>query len=962
MEDSKVFEDEASDGINALNLKWMIGFNKDIVNGVHSITTQTRKAIFYTSAHTGVIYDRTTGKQRLLQGHCNKISCCAVSLDKRWIVTADSGDDSLVVVWNSLDAIPVRTIPAPYPEGVYRMDISDDGKYLVTLSNSSPQLLTVWDWSIDSEDSSQYIVAQETVPTFGTDAGLKNTMHSSVRLNPIYTNQIATNNASTVIFWQFSEETKSLECYSNSAHQSASFTQTVFMRTDDGQPNQAVTGTTEGSIIVWGMSTVLDAENDPEQRKRLKVVKLVEASVTVLTTFKSYLVLGASDGAVRFYNPKYTIDAWFENLGAKDIRSISFAFYEDEGYRSQDSDDDEPSDLDMSTDKEFYCPSFFIASDNAKVVKIRTKMRGFVPPPGAESYKIGKVVLQGLKYPVNTIAVHPLKPLLAVAGGRKNKLYLQIWDYRTHRRVKFDLDKSRESPVKAQKAEPLYLEYSPDGQYLCMSFSDGAFMILDPDNPFYEKQPQIKYTDHPKAITQIIFNKAATAMATMDREFCVTLFKKGHKHGNKDLPIEWNFHGSRHGHSRTVKAITFGEIAVEREFAGGREDGSTQLRLFSVGDDRYMNEYNTSSTFHTQLELVPNKTTKIEQEFRPTCCIWYPINTGQDLILTMNDAHKIKLWDVNSLECRKTCLGPTYGPVTKLRLLEKAKGDRGVKDYFLAYAADEKIAGLMKLPVNGNPNKFMSLIAHPNKIKDLKLSSDGKFMFTCGGDDLCVAMWYVDVGAIDAQVILGGEGDEPFFNLIEGGKEGQAYRDMKDYFYYSQIKSKQKDTAKAIKLEGSVPLSEIANLMRAMGYYPSEQEIENMKNEAKHSQLAEIGGVMASLDLDTLFKLYVNHRPVYGTTPDQIIKAFETLGGGGTKSVNKNRLFDLLTTEGEALSRSELEKCLNKLLMCESEERETRIPEELSAEEFITNILEFEVVGEEEEEAGVGESQNASAR
>ena len=187
-----------------------------------------------------------------------------------------------------------------------------------------------------------------------------------------------------------------------------------------------------------------------------------------------------------------------------------------------------------------------------------------------------------------------------------------------------------------------------------------------------------------------------------------------------------------------------------------------------------MNEYNTSSTFHTQLELVPNKTTKIEQEFRPTCCIWYPINTGQDLILTMNDAHKIKLWDVNSLECRKTCLGPTYGPVTKLRLLEKAKGDRGVKDYFLAYAADEKIAGLMKLPVNGNPNKFMSLIAHPNKIKDLKLSSDGKFMFTCGGDDLCVAMWYVDVGAIDAQVILGGERVmNPSSTSLRAGRRGR---------------------------------------------------------------------------------------------------------------------------------------------------------------------------------------------
>lgn len=45
---------------------------------------------------------------------------------------------------------------------------------------------------------------------------------------------------------------------------------------------------------------------------------------------------------------------------------------------------------------------------------------------------------------------------------------------------------------------------------------------------------------------------------------------------------------------------------------------------------------------------------------------------------------------------------------------------------------------------------------------------------------------------------------------------------MKDFFYYSQIRSKKENTTKTRKLEGSVPLDEMANLMRAMGYYPSE--------------------------------------------------------------------------------------------------------------------------------------------
>ena len=42
--------------------------------------------------------------------------------------------------------------------------------------------------------------------------------------------------------------------------------------------------------------------------------------------------------------------------------------------------------------------------------------------------------------------------------------------------------------------------------------------------------------------------------------------------------------------------------------------------------------------------------------------------------------------------------------------------------------------------------------------------------------------------------------------MIEGGKEGRAYKDMKDFFYYSQIRSKKENTTQTRKLEGSVPL------------------------------------------------------------------------------------------------------------------------------------------------------------
>lgn len=129
---------QENDGTNALNLQWVIGFNKDIDQGVHNLTTNTRHEIFYSAAHTGVIYDYVSKSQTLLQGHCNQITATACSEDKNWIVTADAGDDSMLVVWDSQTGTPIRTYLNPHPNGVMTIDMSVDNKYLVTLGNDFP--------------------------------------------------------------------------------------------------------------------------------------------------------------------------------------------------------------------------------------------------------------------------------------------------------------------------------------------------------------------------------------------------------------------------------------------------------------------------------------------------------------------------------------------------------------------------------------------------------------------------------------------------------------------------------------------------------------------------------------------------------------------------------------------------------------------------------------------------------
>lgn len=74
------------------------------------------------------------------------------------------------------------------------------------------------------------------------------------------------------------------------------------------------------------------------------------------------------------------------------------------------------------------------------------------------------------------------------------------------------------------------------------------------------------------------------------------------------------------------------------------------------------------------------------------------------------------------------------------------------------------------------------------KVTCSALSHDGRYLFTAGGEDLSLSMWDVDVNALDATANLGGEGVAPFLAMVDGGVDGPVVDEMKDLFYYAQLK------------------------------------------------------------------------------------------------------------------------------------------------------------------------------
>lgn len=588
------------------------------------------------------------------------------------------------------------------------------------------------------------------------------------------------------------------------------------------------------------------------------------------------------------------------------------------------------------------------------------KLRSSIFEAIDSSNPVGQTLLNGVPSSITAIAVHPKKTQLAMAGAEG---FLILWDYvkkgdpiiyQFEQYTKgMDVGKGKDDgPTKVFTC----MEFTPDGSEILIGTAMGSGFIQVVDSvtcKFKEMTQQVKasYDKPGTIIKQIIVSPDGQYFATSDVRQGVALFKKETSaNGNS----EWVFNGRIKSHDIAITGICFGQSLDE--------NNNNQLRLFSIGKDRKCFEYDVKNSKKSGALPVLECFT-IEQEATPTAVIWYPtIDFQEGLILTCNDEYKMKLWNPKLTNSRRTALGPTYGgEISKLKLLNQSDD---AKDKFLVYSTNKKVIGLIKLPMDGNPNKTMGLIAHPDEVADICCSPDGKYVFTCGGADLAVNMWAVNTKPIEQAIALGGDGIEPFINLIEGGREGQTFQDMNDFFYYSIIRANKENTTKTRKLQNKqVPVSELPNLMRAMGYYPTELEVKNIIDEVKFSSFKVQAMPTTHVGLDRFITLFVNHRPVYGIGKNNIQEAFNSLlkdlGTSGDSIPRSEFLNALYDPASETMTAQELEKDL--LLLIGEQNIQVGLPQEITADAFAENILGFEEVDEEqlqaEQEASMQRSQ-----
>ncbi|KAJ9464275.1 77 kDa echinoderm microtubule-associated protein [Diplonema papillatum] len=896
----------AADGVQqCLSLQWCFGLNKDFKGVVHNLSDGARKRVLYCIGHTAVIYEVEEHKQKLLQGHRNSIVASCVSTDRRFVATCDAGVDALMIVWDTHTCLPIKHVSLDDSEGVLAMDMTPDAMYIATLSKDEPQSISLWEWTAEDGDR----------PKLKCGVAAKD-LQTCIRFNTNDNHLIITNGERRVVFWSWLEG--ALKYYSPAVssrdfkQQVGSFTQSVFLPDTD----LAASGTVDGDVVLWGGVTS-EKKTKATDKVVLKVVRVHSTGVTFLSAVGGLLVTGGVEGYVRFFDHQLRTVAWFEELNGGPVISVSFDKSPVKGTGGAGT----------FTGQEFLAPDFVASTANAMIIDVKSHSFNTA---NAELQR-GQLLVQGQDQPIMAVAAHPFLPRIAIAGYSGN---LHLWEYTTRRVLLLSIFRNLLTHC---------LAFDPKAAYLAAGFTNGVVKILDASSLEELQSFRPKSAD---CVTMITFSHDSQFFAAADAEGCVGVYKFTHRAQDPRKPIEWVYMGRHRAHRAPITGLQFGIVPY----------GDT-ARLISVGEDKRLIEYNLVDT-DIETGLRVKSAHKISQGAVPTGFLWASVPLVEDnergtnapdaLVISTNE-YKVKLFSTDASRlCTKTVLSPTYGGPLHTLLVVPGEGKQAE---CLVYSTHERVVGLIKFPLNGNPRSAMGLLAHPVEVSSVAVSFDGKYLFSAGGRDCCVNQWSINCNALsqeDGRPVV-----DHYIDTIEGGKEGEFMKEIIDYFYYAQIRSQGEETTAKRTIEGTIPFTQVPNLMRALGYYPSEKEIQNMTFEiyTKYGKL--MGTDEIFIDFETFLKLYVNHRPVFGINKSNIEAAFAAIGADPVSGViDRDTLFGMLRSKAEALHQLEVESCLRSLLG-DDVTRVDLLEDKITAKAFAETLLGFEdydTAGDEEEE------------
>ncbi|EEH56662.1 uncharacterized protein MICPUCDRAFT_58878 [Micromonas pusilla CCMP1545] len=753
---------------------------------------------------------------------------------------------------------------------------------------------------------------------------------------------------------------------------------------------RCVVGTRDGDVVVFdsggvppGGAAAAEAIGiKPGDRRAIKILRLhTRGAVTALgvvaavgpgaASNQTYLVTGGADGNVRFFDHRLRLVAWFDGLATGRVTSVSFTADGAPG-GSQPSpsnalayDSDSDSDVDGPIGK-LTAPDFIIGTDQSKVFGLRSAAFEALGSRGA--VESAELLAEGTFDPLVTMTPHPHQPRLCCVGAGS---WLWLWDYEKRETVvrkDFGIGAHKTSPKHSAAA------YRADGAGIFVGTQTGTLKALDPDT--LAEVQTMRFTPHRVQKIVVSDDPGCSFAAVSDDGGCVSLFEllgpvreprsleeeservfefvgKHRAHGKDAHIVGLEFHTRLNGEIELVSCGAEGRL-VRFDVKNSTAEGG--VKLLGVSDDVLGGRAAGGTSIPTSMRFLPHARDgdgdagaqdededSMKQHVSPR-------------LLVADDSYKVRTITLDDFVCVKTVLGPTYGgPLSHMTAFG---GDAG--NTHLVYAHPDKVLGVSALPLDGDPARAMGMIAHPGSVGVVVLGHDGKAVFTIGGGSVpgdagsVLNAWGVNARALDDSIAVAVEaaGDgvgavaDRFAALLEGGADGEFYREAKDYFLYAQLRAQGEDATRdrAAGLGGTVALSELPKLMRALGHFPTEHELRDMYVELN----AEGYDASSSISFDRFVAIYVNHRSVFAVEREDIDAAFEALGADAEigRGIDRKDLYRTLTHEGEPMTRGELDAAA-VALFGEGATLNDLIAKETDARSFAEDVLGFAPAAED---------------
>ncbi|XP_050431893.1 cilia- and flagella-associated protein 251-like isoform X2 [Adelges cooleyi] len=356
-----------------------------------------------------------------------------------------------------------------------------------------------------------------------------------------------------------------------------------------------------------------------------------------------------------------------------------------------------------------------------------------------------------------------------------------------------------------------------------------------------------------------------------------------------------NFLGCYQAHTAEVRGIVIFE-------------DTASIMVYSVGADHRIVVFKFDKKKNERMEFVKSISTETWNE--PQCIMRSTFREQVTFIISGKDL-RLYEWDEN--RCIKTTNGVQLK--TPLRILKES-----VKCNKVVFFCNDKSIGMLRQPIDGNPYASVAITGSSTKLLDLDVCPRSNYLFTISENSSSGLMWSVNSNYLRKLERFGGAGLTAYSPLLEGGINGPEMTRLKENFYCVQLVTSSKPEVDTVLTE-FIDVCDVSLLMRAMGFYPSESEVENMTHEMLIRDDAKLGHPSTAMTFDELVVLYVNHKSQVDLRIDDVEKSFNyTVCSDpvnscydGTRVLTRESFVDMMINRGEKIDFREMEILLHIL-------------------------------------------------